>query len=298
MARVRQTEGDLDGALELLWEAERVYAGDFSPNVRPVAAIKARLWVAQGRLQEARGWAREHGLAADDDLTYLHEFEHITLARLLLAQGARDRDESGVRAAMGLLERLLVAAEGGGRHGSALEILVVQALAHHAAGDTTAALASLARAIDLAEPEGYVRVFIDEGPPMATLLKLAAKQPNASGYVRRLLAGMVTTEGPRPAGAATDRAAQRAGARGPAPPGERPGRPGHRARARGVPGHGADTHPEHLRQARREQPTGSRPPRRRARPALPLPGPPTHRVALVPGSHSRSRIHHPAHHLW
>ena len=77
--------GDLDGALELLHEAERLYAGDFSPNVRPVAAFKTRVWVAQGRLGEALGWARERGLSADDDLSYLREFEHITLARVLLA---------------------------------------------------------------------------------------------------------------------------------------------------------------------------------------------------------------------
>ena len=86
MARIREAEGDLDGALDLLCEAERVYVGDFFPNVRPVAAMKARVWVAQGRVGEALGWAREQGLSAEDDLSYLREFEHITLARVLLAQ--------------------------------------------------------------------------------------------------------------------------------------------------------------------------------------------------------------------
>src|SRR5580692_10473714 len=86
MARIRQAEGDLDGALDLLNEAERLYVGDFFPNVRPVPALKARVWIAQGRLGEALGWAREQGLSADDDLSYLREFEHITLARALLAR--------------------------------------------------------------------------------------------------------------------------------------------------------------------------------------------------------------------
>ena len=86
MARIRQAEGDLDGALDLLNEAERVYVGDFFPNVRPVPALRARAWIAQGRLGEALGWAREQGLSVDDDLSYLREFEHITLARMLLAR--------------------------------------------------------------------------------------------------------------------------------------------------------------------------------------------------------------------
>ena len=194
-ARIRQAEGDLDGALELLDEAERRYVGNFSPDVRPVAAVRARVWIAQGKLSAAWGWAREHGVAAADELSYLHEFEHATLARLLLAQGTRDRADDRIAAAIELTERLLAAAENGGRSGSAIDILVVQALARHARGDVAGALTSLARAVALAEPEGYVRVFIDEGPPMAALLKLAAKPRNAPSYVRRLLAAVVTVEG-------------------------------------------------------------------------------------------------------
>jgi LuxR family maltose regulon positive regulatory protein len=194
-ARIRRAEGDLDGALELLIEAERLYVGDFSPNVRPIAALQARVWIAQGRLSEARGWAREHGLSAADDLTYVQEFEHITLAAVLVAQGIHDGADHTIVEAADLTERLLGAAEDGGRHGTAIEILVVQALARHARGDLAGAIASLDRAVALAEPEGYVRVFIDEGPRMAALLKLAAKQPNAPSYLRRLLAAVVTAEG-------------------------------------------------------------------------------------------------------
>ena len=199
-ARIRQAEGDLDGALELLDEAERLYVGDFSPDVRPVAAVKARVQIAQGRLSEASSWARDHGVTATDELGFVHEFEHATLARLLLAQGTRDRADDTIGEAIELTERLLVAAEDAGRNGSALEILVVQALARHARDDVAGAIAALDQAVALAEPEGYVRVFIDEGPPMAALLTQAAKRRNAPGYVRRLLAAVVTTDGRATAG--------------------------------------------------------------------------------------------------
>ena len=119
MARIRQAEGDLDGALDLLKEAERLYVGDYFPNVRPVPALRARVRVAQGALGEALGWAREQGLSVDDDLSYLREFEHITLARVLLARYQDERAERSVHEATRLVERLLQAAEeGGGRDAS------------------------------------------------------------------------------------------------------------------------------------------------------------------------------------
>ena len=198
MARVREAEGDLGGALDLLNEAERLYVGDFFPNVRPVPALRARVRLAQGELGEALGWARERDLSVDDDLSYLHEFEHITLARVLLARYAAERAERSIQEATRFLERLLRAAEEGQRTGSVIEILVLQALARQARDDIPAALASLRRAITLAEPEGYVRIFADEGPPMASLLRAAAKLRIARNYVRRLLAAVNQTEDSTP----------------------------------------------------------------------------------------------------
>ena len=148
---------------------------------------------------EALGWAREHGLSADDDLRYLREFEHITLARVLLARYQDERAEASVQKATRLLERLLRAAEEGGRTGRVIEILVLQALAHQMLGDIPAALVSLQRVVMLAEPEGYVRVFIDEGPPMASLLRALAKRGPPRNYVpSRLLAAATrpNTTGP------------------------------------------------------------------------------------------------------
>jgi LuxR family maltose regulon positive regulatory protein len=180
-ALLQQLAGDLDGAIELLGEAERVYDSDFSPNVRPVAPMRVRVLLARGKLDDALRWARDLGLSIEDELSYLRESEHVTFARLLLAQGH-------TRDALDLLERLRQAAEDGGRTGTLLEILVLKALGHRQGGDTQQALASLGRALQLAEPEGYVRLFVDAGAGVTELLRAAAQQGIAASYVRRLLA--------------------------------------------------------------------------------------------------------------
>ena len=196
MARIHQAQDDLDGALGLLEEAERLYDGNYSPNVCPVATRKVRVWLAQGRLSEALGWVREQGLSSEDELSYLREFDHITLARVLIARYKTDRGEDDLRAAVGLLARLLQAAEEGRRKGSMIVILILQALAHQAQGDQSHALGSLERALTLAEPEGYVRSFIDEGEAMRLLIldfKFAIEKSARngvhplSGYVDKLL---------------------------------------------------------------------------------------------------------------
>jgi LuxR family maltose regulon positive regulatory protein len=192
MARIRAAEGDPGGAVDLVSEAERVYLGDFFPDVRPVPAWRARMLVAHGRPGEALGWVRERELTADDDLSYLREFEHITLARVLLAQHAADRSGRSLSDGARLLARLLAAAEAGERTGSVIEILVLHALAHQALGDAPAGLGAVQRAMALAEPEGYVRVFADAGQPMASLLRAAARQ-GARPYLRRLLAATAGT---------------------------------------------------------------------------------------------------------
>jgi LuxR family maltose regulon positive regulatory protein len=200
-ARMREATGDLDGALEALGDARRAYIPDFNPDVQPVAAREARVRARQGVLAEANAWVRERGLAADDELTYLREFEHVTLARVLLARAGRDPAGGALEQAVTLLDRLLRAAEDGGRNGSVIEILVLLALAHRVREATPAALAALQRALTLAEPEGYVRTFLDEGPPMVALLKAAANGGIAPAYVRALLAASDRSAGraaPRP----------------------------------------------------------------------------------------------------
>ena len=193
MSRLFEAEGELDDALALLDEADRVYVGDFAPNVAPVPAVRARLRLRRGELARAEEWARERQLSAADEPTYLREYEHLTLARLLLARHRVAQDPSGLEEALRMLEALLTAAERGGRGASVIEALILQALARHAGRNAPAALAALHRAVTLAQPEGYLRLFADEGTPMAALLKALSKQPDAPTYVRRLLAATATT---------------------------------------------------------------------------------------------------------
>ena len=189
-ARVRQAEGDFDAALDLLDEAKRVYVKNPVPDLRPVEALKAQVYLRQGHLSKAQAWARARGMTVNDDLSYLREFEHLTLARILMAAGPN-------RQANDLLELLRQAAEAQDRMGSVLEISIVQALAHQAQGNTSAALAALDRALTLAEPEGYVRTFVDEGEAMRLLIadfrELIEEQKRREGqqligYVDKLLA--------------------------------------------------------------------------------------------------------------
>jgi LuxR family maltose regulon positive regulatory protein len=204
-ARLKETLGDLDSALELLDEAERLFVRTPLPNLQPISALKARIWVAQGRLTEALGWAHERSLSVDDDLSYLREFEHIALARVLIARYKSDRVDDFIREAVDLLARLLIAAEEGGRMGSVIEILILQALAREAQGNIPPALMSLERALVLAEPEGYVRIFVDEGKPMAELLtRIGSNEGTLSvkEYVLKLLSAFDMHKGIYPSGSA------------------------------------------------------------------------------------------------
>ena len=189
-AHVAWAEGDLAGAIELLDDAERVYIGDFFPMVRPIPAIRARVLVAQGKEADALAWARGRGLTIDDDLTYLTEYEHITLALALVAHGRRSRDESTIADALRLLERLRAAAEAGERNGSLIEILAIQTLAYQAQGNMPDAVATLRTAVTLAEPEGYVTTFACLGDHIVGPLKALAKEGTAPAYVRTLLAAI------------------------------------------------------------------------------------------------------------
>ncbi len=141
----------------------------------------------QGRVGEALSWAREQGLSADDDVSYLREYRAYHPGQSAAGAIQAHRTDAPANEAARLLDRLLTAAEAGQRTGSVIEILVLQALTHHARGDTSGALAPMERALTLAEPEGYVRVFVGEGAPMVALLRAVAKQQASWRYVRRLV---------------------------------------------------------------------------------------------------------------
>ncbi len=189
-ARLKETLGDLDEALDLLDEAEHFFVRTPLPNLQPISAKKVRIWVVQGKLAKAQEWVHEKGLSPEDDLSYLHEFEHITLARVLIARYKSDRVDHFIREAVELLERLLKAAEEGGRLSSVIEILILQALANEAQGNLSPALVSLEHALTLAEPEGYIRIFVDEGEAMRSMIEKLSRNRDhlLSSYVDQLLA--------------------------------------------------------------------------------------------------------------
>jgi LuxR family maltose regulon positive regulatory protein len=168
LAWIRQATGDPAGALAAMGEAVRAAPGP-SGLVNPVPAQRARLLLAQGDVAGAAAWTQEAGLGADDEPEFSREPGQLVLARVLLAQGHPG-------AALALLDRLHAAAAGQDRTGSLIEIGALRALALAAAGEP-AALNALAGALALACPRGHVRVFADEGPPMAALLgRLVAAQ--------------------------------------------------------------------------------------------------------------------------
>ena len=197
-ARFQESAGAWQAALDLLDEAKRVYVKNPVPIVRPVGALQTRIYLKQGRLDKAQAWARERGFSRvleshAAEVSYLAEYEHLTLARVRLAEGAFAGLDD-------LLERLLALAEAQKRMGSVLEILLTRALTHRAQGSQAQALATLERALALAEPEGYLSTFVDEGEAMRLLisdfrLAIANRAHPLLGYVNKLLATFLQPAG-------------------------------------------------------------------------------------------------------
>jgi LuxR family maltose regulon positive regulatory protein len=203
LARVLHSKGDTAEATAV---AEKVEKNAREHQVPPwiaseMAAWKARSWLAQDKLAAASTWAQQRGLIADGQPRQVDEFAFfslnafVVLARILLAQERWDE-------AIGLLSRLLEAARAGGRTSKAIEILSLQAMAAQARGNSSLALSALENALTLAEPEGFVQTFLDEGPPMAHLLYEALRRGIAPEYVSQLLAAFPVTE-PEPADPST-----------------------------------------------------------------------------------------------
>jgi LuxR family maltose regulon positive regulatory protein len=144
--------------------------------LNPVPAQRARLLLVQGDVAAAARWTTERGLGPGDEPRYPREPEYLVLARVLLAQ---DRPAQ----ALMLLERMLAAASRQARTGSVIEIGALRALALAACGKQDGAVDALAQALTLGCPQGYVRVFADEGAPMAALLGRLVAAQKAEGAV-------------------------------------------------------------------------------------------------------------------
>lgn len=165
-AYLKESEGDLHGALELLNDAQRFYVRTPIPNLRPVEAMRARIHIKQNHLNKAQAWAHQSGHSLQDTPIFLHEFGYLTLARIVLTENQNDRH---FQTMLHMLDALLKQAESRNDLRSRIEILVTQALAY-SAKDSTKALAALEQALTLAKPEGYLRLFANEGKPMHLLI--------------------------------------------------------------------------------------------------------------------------------
>jgi LuxR family maltose regulon positive regulatory protein len=168
LARVLMAQGDAEGAHSLIREA-----GGLTPRWPLIWAWQARFWLAQGDVESAARWAREYG-ATEDYMSYPRHFERITMARVLLGEDRTDE-------ALDSLGKLLEDALSEGRMAHEIELHVLLALASERLGATDEAFGHLERALTLAEPEGFVRVFVDEGLPMAALLERLIREPRDDG---------------------------------------------------------------------------------------------------------------------
>jgi LuxR family maltose regulon positive regulatory protein len=182
MVRALFAQGELDRAQEIIHTmAHLAEEADVGPWISHwILGLRLQMFLVQEDLSSAARLAERAGLSLDEEPIYPREMAYSPLVQLSIAQ---------VRpgATLGLLGRLLRAAEDAGRVGRVIATLALRAAALEARGDVEGAMADLARALSLAEPEGYVRVFVEQGPAMVTLLRRAATRGITSEYVARLL---------------------------------------------------------------------------------------------------------------
>jgi len=189
LARVQQGQGKQELALATVESFLQVAQhGHFAAALlaRGVA-LRAQLELAQGQLQAAGHWAERSGLSTTAVPSYRREGEYLTLARVRIAEARARLNAASLAEVLVLLERLQAEAESTRRTRSVLEILLLRALALEAQGNRSAALAALGGVLSLAEPQGYMRLFLDEGPPLVALLHEARRQGLAPRYLARLL---------------------------------------------------------------------------------------------------------------
>jgi len=185
LARVRATQNDWDGAFAALDELEAL--GDSNPALvkSAVETIRASLWVAQGKVEAANRWVMKTSLAPERKIEFDRFDELMILARIHIAWNETSK-------AVELLTRMLDSAKAQGWFGKQIEVLNLLALANHERRENDQAMITLEQALISAEQEGYVRVFVNEGDRMKTLLCEAEARDIAPDYVPKLLAAFET----------------------------------------------------------------------------------------------------------
>jgi LuxR family maltose regulon positive regulatory protein len=192
LARISEAQGNRGSALESIEQAERLgQRSDYALVTALATELRVRLWLAQGNLMTAARWAQERQLQPVEGFDAASEIEQMAVARTLVVLDRPDE-------ALNLLASLLQAAQAAGRTAHVIKVRALQALAFQAQGDDGRALPVLEHGLSLAEPEGYVRSFVDEGKPMARLLRHALAKGIAPSYVSKLLAAFGESIQPAP----------------------------------------------------------------------------------------------------
>jgi LuxR family maltose regulon positive regulatory protein len=194
LVRVLFSGQDLAGAEDAIHKMEKIGRESSVPPwvTNQMAAWQVRIWLAQEKLEAASQWMKECGLSLDGELPFLREPEYLALARIFIAQGRLTETTQ-------LLQRLIETAESGERTSRVIEMLALQALAFQAGGDPAQAMIPLEKALTLAEPGGFIRIFVDEGSPMARLLYEARERNILPDYTGRLLAAFSVAQTDQPA---------------------------------------------------------------------------------------------------
>jgi len=190
LTRVLHSLGDQAGAEKIINKTKVMAQETTTPPWvnNQIINWQVRIWLAQGRLDEALKWMQEQGADSELETTYVGNMIKIPLARIQIAQGLLEKTNQ-------ILLPLLEAAEAGGHISRVIEILMLQALAFQVGGDTAQAMTTLEKALTLAEPGGFIRIFVDEGPPMEALLKrIKVEDGKIKEYVHTLLAAFTEKE--------------------------------------------------------------------------------------------------------
>lgn len=180
LARIKYARGDIEGTFQALDELQALGRNNPEGVMPFVKAARARFWALVGNLDLALDWVHDSEMGINDEISYSQEDEYIILARILIAANRLHEADR-------LIDRLMTNAELGKRNGRIIEFLVLKAMSLTAQNNANAALEAILRALKLARPSGYVRIFLDEGEPMLELLKAALAQGIESAYVRKLL---------------------------------------------------------------------------------------------------------------
>jgi LuxR family maltose regulon positive regulatory protein len=182
LVRVMYSRGDFAGAEELV-KMMKVASQEYAipPWVESImTSWQVRIWLTQGDLGHASWWAKQRKLDLEEALTQTNEMEFIALARVLISENQQEE-------AIGLLQSMLRTEEAMGRTDRVIEILILLALAYQDLENMKQSMSTLSKVLSLAEPEGFFRIFVDEGPPMARLLYEGLTHGIEEDYIRELL---------------------------------------------------------------------------------------------------------------